>query len=1283
MSTLEAAFGQLPTPILEKLDSMIARVRRIMLIRGLFATLAVGLACLLTIMVIDATFTLFTSSARWALSLFGSAITIVAAWWYLMRPLSRKLTLTHMARILEVRHPELQERISTAVELLSSDDPESIKGSEELIAAVVDSAIDDVDTVDPKTEFQPARTKKFGLVALSLVGVIALALLIWPKQSWTLLTRAVAPFLDIGNAYADSLVIDPGDTKVAKGSPVTIEVSVQHKRLKRAEVRRVLADGSESVERMTLIGEEDDGTKRFSLTFPRVEDDFEYRVRAGAALSRFFQVDSVAPPVVESITIAYDYPEYTGLAPVTEASETGEIRAVAHTRVRVEATSNKALYSSRLFLNEDTDMGAPSIEGQAQSWEFVLRPGMTGSWNLELSDENGFTNDPISYPIEVLPDKAPTVQITQPQLRELRLRPTEVLQLGAEVIEDFGVAESSLLMIPTREGVSQEISQPLPSPGSVEGRFLAKASLDLSSLDLRQIGDRFSIVLQVKDNRPGDYDGPGIGSSEPIFITIDRNAKSLADQAIEAQKKAVEERLREAKRELEKARDDLRRTEQHLNRDKDSVSEAARRELDEFSERTEIARENLDEVASLLDQSLFQEQADTARRIADESIADAREKAAMIPLQDDRQERLDETRSAREDTEKAIREVDELARKMRDAEDDYRAISQLNDLANRQQELAMEAREWAEKEEQFEAANQRAQQKFDQEQRQQMNEFQQKQNQVQQQLGQMLKDNAAALEEILGAQQKETEQLAAAAEALSQEQDRLKDMSEEATRADSEQLENLRENLLNKVREEQEALAAEASTRAEELASSRENSMKSSPEEESSDSSNPEGFSDRGETEPAPPTAEAREAAALADAAQEAGETAEQLAKEQLETAAETAAEASSSFAEASQASAENGTGSDSPSNPSPSESGTTESGTPESAEMAQNQSSEDAAASADEATNSEGAPTSPDTDSSGDPSAPSNATASSEQLAKRQEALTSQIEALAAGDIQEALAMMEAELDDDAKSLENQAEAVEQAMQNLQQNQAKANADRAEQALSRGSQNAQSAEKQLSQAQQQQDQAESRGDSDPSELAQMASRAMQQSQGQQAQAANQWRQAAQALSQASESMGRTMEGLEPSDMDDRLADSKDLAEGFQETTESAQSENSQEAAQQSEEAAQALQQVAQSAMEKLGQAGNPSMENQPGMPQMPTDQLSGDPNSENLNEHGLKTGDLPGNGVPPELQALGISMEDWERFQGTLVGGNATAIETELPTEYRELIGRYFQVIAKEAAKE
>lgn len=1273
MSTLESAIDQLPKPILDKLQSMIRRVRRLLFIRGFFATLAVAVVCLLTIMAVDAAFTIFSSTARWMLSLAGLGITMIAAWWYLVRPLSRKFTLTHMARILEIRHPELQERISTAVELMGSDDPESIKGSAELISAVVDSAVVDIEAVDPKTEFKPARSRKFLAVGVGALAILLVTLAIWPKQSWTLLTRAMAPFLDIGNAYANSLVVDPGDVRVATGSPVTIEVSVKHKKLKRAEIRRLLADGTETVERMTLIGEDEDGTKRFSMTFPSVTEDFDYRVRAGSAVSEFYDVDAIDPPAVEELLISYDYPSYTGLESASAVTDTGEIRAIAHTKVKVEATLNRPVWSSKMFINEKREVELTDSAENRLSWEMELKSGTNGSWRIELADEEGFTNEPVSFPIEVLPDKAPTVQITEPVQREFRLKPTETLPIDAAITEDFAIANFTMLVTP--DGAPAPISIDLTAPTKVDatGVHFGRASLNIASLNLEPHQKRIAVQLRAEDNRPVDYDGPGVGLSETIYITLDQKAKSLADQAIEAQKKEVTEKIKEAKQELERARDDMRRAEQELQRSEE-VKPETRQRLKEFSEHTENARENIDEIATELSQSLFQEQSDQAAKISNENLGTALEKADMIPVTDAKAERVAEARESREEIEKSIKELDSLAKSMRDADDDYRAISELNKLANQQQELAQNAKKWAEeakKRAEEMAANAqeapKAQQQFDQAQQKELSQFQQKQNQVEKELGEMLKDNAAALSEVLEEQKKKAEAMSAQADALAKQQESLKEASQKATQSKEDQQEALKEQLIEQLQAMQTQLAEDTSQaqKAEQAAQDK------APAEQSSDAG------DDNTPQEAKPGESTAVSESLAEAAAKAAEAASELGERKLEEATESALSASFSLSDAADKSSQ------SEKTEAQTDSAKSTEGAPTSpteAEAASEMAAKEAEAAQAQASNTPA--------ESGEGETPGEAHSADgapvpAKLAERQEAIAEQIAAVRDGNLQEALSLMEQALAAEADALQNEAEQFEQTMQNLSQNNAKSSSDRAENALEQGVREATESAKQLDQAQTQQAQAEAKGQVPEGELAKGAQQAMQRGQGDQAQSANQLAQAAQHLANTSTNIGQTMEGLEPTESDERIANSDDLAEGFEEVSEASEASSAQEAAQQSQEAASSLQKLAQQAMQKLGkgQQGNQPPQEGQGQP-MPDQDLAGDPQSDSLNETGKKTADGDGSGVPPELVKMGINAEDWARFKGALAGGNATAIETELPAEYRELVGRYFQVIAKEAGK-
>ena len=297
----EDAFAKLPRPIVRKLEALIGRVRRVALLKGIFAVLAVTAGVALAIMAIDASFTILNDGFRTFLSFAGFAVILATIYLQIVRPLSRQIGLAEIARAVEERHPEIEERISTAVQLLSSDDPDELRGSEELLAEVVKAASVDVRDVRPKREFTGRRARRPMIAAGAAVAVIGAAFLFWPNGTSKLLTRAFAPFLQTGNAYSDRLLIEPGDVAVPEGGTLTIEVSVRGD-VERAELRRKATGSAETVERMTYIEPASKNEPaKFSLTFPAIGESFEYRVRSGRALSKFHKVDVVPRPRIEEV----------------------------------------------------------------------------------------------------------------------------------------------------------------------------------------------------------------------------------------------------------------------------------------------------------------------------------------------------------------------------------------------------------------------------------------------------------------------------------------------------------------------------------------------------------------------------------------------------------------------------------------------------------------------------------------------------------------------------------------------------------------------------------------------------------------------------------------------------------------------------------------------------------------------------------------------------------------------------------------------------------------------
>lgn len=111
------SFENLPPEISSKLKQSVARVRRIIWVRGLAATLATLFIALILIMAIDAMVVIINPFIRWGLWLVGVAAVVITARTMILKPLSKPFTPRRIAALIEQNHPELEERLSTVVEL--------------------------------------------------------------------------------------------------------------------------------------------------------------------------------------------------------------------------------------------------------------------------------------------------------------------------------------------------------------------------------------------------------------------------------------------------------------------------------------------------------------------------------------------------------------------------------------------------------------------------------------------------------------------------------------------------------------------------------------------------------------------------------------------------------------------------------------------------------------------------------------------------------------------------------------------------------------------------------------------------------------------------------------------------------------------------------------------------------------------------------------------------------------------------------------------------------------
>lgn len=684
--TVEQLRERLPRSIVEKLDLVIRRIHRIILLRGVMMVTAVAMGLLLVLMAIDGLIVMFSRTLHTVLSLCALLVTIAVAWLCLVRPLLRRYTLTAIARLLEIRHPELEERISSAIDLLGSNDSAVKKGSDALIAELVKAAEVDALAVRPQMEFTLRTAKPYLIAVAAMAGVVVLLFLVWPASTYRLLARTLIPYANVGNAYSSRLAVTPGSTRIAFGDALVIRAELHGSGANRVELRCTGDSGVETVERMASEENSLPGTAAFMVKFPSVEAHFKYRVRAGNALSEYYQVRVERRPEVARLKIAYEFPAYTGLLPMIEEGVPGDIVAPSGSKLKLLAMFNKPLAVAELLVDgrKVGNSAAGIVDGNpGKEWDLSIPRGLSGAWCLNLVDDMSTTNRRVDYRIQAIPDAIPTVELSEPGSTTLKLKPTEFVPVAYIASDDYGIKTASMLVsVDNGKPVIIEL-QPPTRDRAQKDKWVGQGKLDLSSLQL-EAAKSLSVRIAVTDGLPPDMLGPQTGMSEVVSIQLDRQAESLPRQTIAAIEVAIRADIAFAKAKLEEAGIKAAGP--------DGQAEPKLADITDIRQLAEQAEDTLRKLADKTVETPFARLARPLNDVADRNVEPAIKAAELIPLTDNAAERARNVDAMRKDLKDAVAALDELSKQVDKARDDAQNLAAVKDLANRQDQLAQEAK---------------------------------------------------------------------------------------------------------------------------------------------------------------------------------------------------------------------------------------------------------------------------------------------------------------------------------------------------------------------------------------------------------------------------------------------------------------------------------------------------------------------------------------------------------------------------------------------------------------
>ncbi len=341
-----------------------------------------------------------------------------------------------LANYLEAEVPDLEQRLLTSVEL---GEKAKLGISSQLLGQLWEETRKTIEAPQIKNLLKPESARLPWVGSLLVCAAFLLMVGSVPdylRSSMTLLWPWSTP------VPQPVLSITPGDLQLQQGAPLSIVVAAE--KGEPDQVTLFMQKDGLNWEAVPMIREGSQATYVHHLE--AVAEAFTYYIDADEFRSRQYKISVVEFPRLESVSVAYQFPAYTGLEPKT-TSGVGNIVAPQGTQITLTATFNKAIASATLQYDDNENLvmtvdNAVSGPARRASGSFTVERDRSFTL-LAVDQEELEIENPPRYVVQAIIDAPPEVSVLRPG-RDLRVMPLEEVSLLATATDDYGLTQFSL-----------------------------------------------------------------------------------------------------------------------------------------------------------------------------------------------------------------------------------------------------------------------------------------------------------------------------------------------------------------------------------------------------------------------------------------------------------------------------------------------------------------------------------------------------------------------------------------------------------------------------------------------------------------------------------------------------------------------------------------------------------------------------------------------------------------------------------------------------------------------
>ena len=616
----------------ERLLKIVNRQRlrkfRFQFFRGLLLSLGLFLVGLLLFVLLDLVFQPDPPVRLGLMTvLLGGSLFVLAkeALWPLFSYLQNRgaYSTEKVAQEIGEHFPQIGDSLLNTLQIYRLSEEDGKNYSLELVGYAVERMATQLKENGFNELYSPAPVVQAGRLLAVPALVLLFGLGIFPGPFQSGLQHMLHPATQFKPTPVREILVEPGDKTLVEGDSCAVTV-----RLVGSYLGPIVLAFKESRRKTftekTLTA---DSAGTYHFLFAQLRTPVHYFVRAWKRISPVYTLQVERRPFVRNLRLQLIFPAYTRLAPRFQDENVGDVTALVGTTVKLRADVNKPLRRADLVFRNGRKIPL-KLFGNAVRGEFTVRKET--SYRIQLVDQHGYRNlEPIEYTVRPLPDQSPIVEISSPG-KDVDLTEEMKLPLTIEAEDDFGFSRLRLgyrvqpsLPVPgAQDTVFHYVD--LPTDQVKDTRLVVDYVWDLSPLGLMP-EDVVYYFAEVWDNDA--ISGPKRALSRvftarfPSVYEIYQEVTSAQDEKIDELEQALEEgkqlkeKLDEIARELKQQEkvdwlkkqdlEDISQRQQDLQRQIEAVKEDLQKMLERMQSNKMLSMETIKKFEEL--QKLFQE----------------------------------------------------------------------------------------------------------------------------------------------------------------------------------------------------------------------------------------------------------------------------------------------------------------------------------------------------------------------------------------------------------------------------------------------------------------------------------------------------------------------------------------------------------------------------------------------------------------------------------------------------------------------------------------------------